>query len=241
MVAKSNLNRFVMLFCLAISCFSSTALTGVLSIQKQWPKGSTLNVLFLDGETEHHQLVKKIAPQWVQDTSLNFRFYSNDKAAPINTHIRISFSLQNGSQLGDHKDYQSRNATMNLHGLTLKDQPHDAKVRLILHEFGHALGLEHEYRNRYWPYGNQPIQKLIKDCLPQMELIGYGKEEAAIKCQQVNSKLNRKQAKFTAYDELSIMNYPMNFTLEEGTNIEISARSKLSILDKYAIQKWYAK
>jgi len=241
MVINSSLNRIVLFFCLVASLISTNALTAVLSIDKQWPKGSTLNILFLDGKAEHHQLVRKIAPKWITDTSLSFRFYSNDQSVPNQTHIRISFTLQNGSQLGDHKDYLSKTATMNLHGLTLKDQTSEAKIRLILHEFGHALGLEHEYRSRYWPYENQPIKKLISDCYPQMELIGYNKQEAVTRCEQINSKLGRTQAKFTAFDANSIMNYPMNFKLEDGTRVKISASNKLSILDKYAIQQWYAK
>ena len=233
--------KTVILFALALLLGNSFCNSAVLSKAKQWPKGSKLNIVFLDGKTEHHELVKQIAPQWIEGTSLTFKFFSKPSQAPKQTHIRVSFKLLNGSRLGDHQDYESTLPTMNLFGITLNNRSLKTKTRLILHEFGHALGLEHEYRSRYWPYGSEPIDKLINDCFPQMKLSGHNEHEAREKCLQVNAPLTREEAEFTAYDEQSIMNYPMAFKLENGVEKQISISTKLSFLDKYAIQKWYAK
>ena len=113
--------------------------------------------------------------------------------------------------------------------------------RLILHEFGHALGFEHEYRSKFWPYGNAAIQQVKERCYPQMESIGYDKQSAIAHCNDINSPLNTGNALTTAYDERSIMNYALSFVQADGKVKTIPANFKLSLLDKYAIKRWYPK
>jgi len=233
-------NLFV--FCLIllfISIHSNRLNSAVLVKDKQWPKGAQLTVVFLDGSPKLHQLIKTTAPQWLENTSLSFRFFSDLKSAPTKSHIRISFGLHNGSRLGNHSDYRSIDATMNLFDLTSDQINEDSAKRLILHEFGHALGFEHEYRSLYWPYGRNPINKILTDCYPQMELIGYSAKSAVEHCHSTNSVLTKKQAFFTAFDERSIMNYPMIFVLADGNQKHIPAATSLSYLDRHAIQQWY--
>jgi len=221
--------------------FSLSGQSAVLIKNKQWQKGMVLNVIFLDGNKELHNLVKTTAPQWLQNTSLSFKFYNNLAAAPQSTHIRISFNLHSGSQLGDHGDYLSKLSTMNLFDLTTGQISDSAAQRLILHEFGHALGFEHEYRSQYWPYNHQAIQQIIVACYPQMELIGYSKQSARTHCNEINAPVDPNLAFVTAYDESSIMNYPMSFIQLDGNEKRIKAALKLSLLDHHAIQQWYGK
>jgi len=240
MLITWNRLKYCLLFLLVTLVILNQVHSAVLVTDKQWPKGTQLNVVFLDGSPQLHQLVTKFAPQWLENTSLSFRFFSDLKLAPNESHIRISFVLHNGSRLGNHKDYRSKNATMNLFDLASDQINEESSKRLILHEFGHALGLEHEYRSLYWPYGKEPIKKILADCYPQMELIGYSPKSAVDHCHSTNSALSREQALFTAFDERSIMNYPMTFTLPDGSTKNISANTSLSILDRHAIQQWYS-
>lgn len=211
----------------------------VLVKDKQWPKGSTLNVLFLDGTPTMHKRVTDIAPLWLVKTSLKFSFYSDLINAPSETHIRISFNSHSGSQLGNHKDFQSRFATMNLQSLNSDSISDKGIKRLILHEFGHALGLEHEYRSKNWPYGLEALSEIITRCYPKMEAIGYNKDEAISHCSKINQPIQKDLTLTTAYDENSIMNYSLHFVAQDGTDKKIEPSFSLSILDRHALQQWY--
>ena len=232
-IAKITLSLVLLILYLA------PAAGAVLIKDKQWPQNMVLNVVFLDGNQEQHQLIRKIAPNWLNKTNLSFRFYNDLASAPNNTHIRISFLLQSGSRLGDHQDYLSQDATMNLFDLSTGRLSKASAKRLILHEFGHALGLTHEYRSPYWPYGEKVLMQILHNCYPKMERIGHTKQEAVSRCETINRPVDPKQARKTAYDEFSVMNYPATFTTINGTNKTIKAHSKLSYLDQYAIQLWY--
>jgi len=233
------LTRFLVFMLLVMLNVDSAA--AVLDKSKQWQKGITLKVLFLDGDPALFRQIERLAPLWVKDTSLSFQFFRDPASAPKDTHIRISFKKHSGSRLGDHGDYQSRLPTMNLYDLITDQISDGAAKRLILHEFGHALGFEHEYRSSYWPYGNQAIEKTIAECYPKMQLIGYNQQSAISHCREINSTVTDKTAFLTAYDERSIMNYPMQFMTSDGSHKTITPAIKLSFLDRYAIQLWYAK
>ena len=222
-------------------CLQSQLNAAVLIKDKQWANNSEINVVFLDGSQSVHQQISLIAPIWLKDTGLRFRFFSNPDSFPTNKHIRISFDSHSGSVLGNHSDYQSDYATMNLKGLLNPNLSAREIKRLILHEFGHALGFEHEYRSKFWPYGHAALQQIRERCYPQMESIGYDQASARSHCDKINSQLNNRNALTTAYDERSIMNYAMSFTLNDGKVKTIPANFELSLLDKYAIKRWYPK
>ncbi|MGI9077012.1 MAG: pre-peptidase C-terminal domain-containing protein [Gemmatimonadaceae bacterium] len=104
-------------------------------IKKLWPNGSTLRSRFLGGTAAQHAEVKKFAEQWSQHANLKLTFDTVPDA-----EFRISF-LDDGSwsYIGkDCLDIPRDAATMNFGWL-------DEGV--VLHEFGHALGLIHEHQN----------------------------------------------------------------------------------------------
>lgn len=103
---------------------------------RNWPKGSRLRVKFFGGTDEQRQLVKDIAPGWCEFANLELVFDDSPQA-----EIRISFDPAAGawSYVGtDCRDIPLHAATMNL---GWQDQA------VILHEFGHAIGLAHEHQN----------------------------------------------------------------------------------------------
>ncbi|WP_210330514.1 hypothetical protein [Aliikangiella sp. G2MR2-5] len=238
---RQFLSSVLLILQLGFLLLSSPSNAATLAKDRMWPPGSIINVLFLDGSPEQMDRVRAVAPLWLVESSLVFRFFESPKEAPALTHIRISFFNQSGSRLGAHGDYQSLDATMQLAELNHYDLESSLAQRYILHEFGHALGLEHEYRNPRWPYGEKAIEEHIERCIPRLQNNAFNKEEAAVRCNEINTKLDSSNSHFTAYDKLSIMNYPQSITLEEGQKVLIKATTRLSILDKLAISRWYGK
>lgn len=235
-LTKNSLIVIIGLYGLLLTSLSHSA---VLVKEKRWHNHSTLNVVFLNGKPDLHDKIKMLAPLWLEGTSLKFRFFDSLDTAPDETHIRISFTSHNGSRLGDHGEYKSSFATMNLVDLMSQDISERSIQRIILHEFGHALGFEHEYRNSNWPYGQHVIQTFTEECIPRMRQIEQDAEIAEQRCQDINQSISKKLALTTAYDERSIMNYPASFALENGFTKKIEATYTLSILDKHAIKSWY--
>jgi hypothetical protein len=111
----------------------------------KWGKDTNIRIAFMGGDDAQKQKVKTFAQGWL-DTGIRLKF--NWIEDPNQAEIRISFVEGAGSwsSLGTTcKNVPKTKATMNYGWLkTAKDA--EAK-RVILHEFGHALGLIHEHQN----------------------------------------------------------------------------------------------
>ncbi|MCW8879988.1 MAG: hypothetical protein OQK04_19925 [Kangiellaceae bacterium] len=227
------------LFLLLLS--AQSAHSAVLVKDKMWPQNTQLTIVFLDGSFEQKQLVKRVIPAWFENSALSFKVYQSLKQAPEKTHIRISFQSHTGSMLGDHGDYYSTEPTLLLDELNQKDLHPQYATRYILHEFGHALGFEHEYRSPNWPFGEKARQVHLNNCIPRMADFGLTLADAQQKCVEINSPLNKHDTNSTAFDNHSIMNYPQTIKRTGKSDVYIKAKHQLSALDKLAIERWYGK
>jgi hypothetical protein len=111
-------------------------------IAKLWPNGSTIRIRFFGGTAAQQALVKQHAAQWPLNANLKFEFVNSGS-----TQVRIAFNDDGAwSYIGtDALGIPADQPTMNF---GWQDEG------VILHEFGHMLGMTHEHQN---PRDN-PIQ-----------------------------------------------------------------------------------
>jgi hypothetical protein len=114
---------------------------------KKWAKGKTLGVAFLDGDSVQRQKVMQHAQEWCAFANIKFKFNAGSKA-----QIRISFQADPGSWSAVGTDclvtesFPKDQPTMNFGWLT--DDTDDTEYRrVVVHEFGHAIGAIHEHQN----------------------------------------------------------------------------------------------
>lgn len=109
----------------------------------------TIYYAFLGNTPEEWQreLVEDAVTEYTRYANVDLIDASDDKTKPAD--IRISFVREDGawSAIGTDALKIVKEATMNLGFLTTKpnENNHDQIYNLVLHQFGHALGLAHEW------------------------------------------------------------------------------------------------
>ncbi|HTV01480.1 MAG TPA: hypothetical protein VMF13_13105 [Luteitalea sp.] len=112
-----------------------------------WPEGSTIKVAFMDGKPGLQKKVRECAKRWTAAglANLTLDFVTD----PNKADIRIAFKSGDGSwsYVGtDCLGIPKTEPTMNYGWLT-ETSPQTEIDEVVLHEFGHALGLIHEHQN----------------------------------------------------------------------------------------------
>jgi subtilase family protein len=131
---------------------ASAAFAGIASLRQRWPQDKQrLSVCFFGGSPESRGMIGRIANEWTRETSISFDFGPepgfNTCGGEHKFDVRVGFEERGfwsyiGSDAGNAP--QDR-PTMNLQGL---GERFDVRLRrMVLHEFGHVLGLLHEEQN----------------------------------------------------------------------------------------------
>ena len=203
----------------------------------RWQPGQTLRVKFLGGNVFLQGKVRECSRQWFQHCHLKLEFVAKGDA-----EIRVHFlpsgrwsmvgrqSLTHSLNPTTLKPYRSSTGvTMNF---DLTEASPEIEIRgLVLHEFGHALGLVHEHQS---PASGIAWQR--------DSVYAYYKRLKWTKKNVDDDILNRyvdTVTQFTAYDKLSIMNYPIPADLLTDASQVVEWPNSLSATDITFIGRIY--
>jgi len=200
---------------------------GAVITSTKWPNGSTIKVSLNGGNATVRAKVIQFAKQWEQYANIKFNFVTNDNTAKI----RVSFVSGDGSWSYIGKSTPSSGATMNYGWLTSTTADSEYS-RVVIHEFGHALGMIHEHQH--------PLV-----AIPWDKPAVYAYYAAAPNYwttadvdNNLFAKYSTTQTNFSAYDKTSIMHYAVPNELTIG-DFEVGWNTVLSPTDKSFIASVY--
>jgi len=199
----------------------------------KWDPSATITICFLEGDVSLQNRVKNVALEWTEFANLNLSFVQQPPA-----DIRIRFEPGQGSwsYLGKQclQITDEGTATMNYGWLTPLSTDEELRT-VVLHEFGHALGLIHEHQN---PQGGI---KWNEDAVVN----DLSKPPNKWDLEKIRANMFAKYEGVTAtnVDPESIMLYPIpkSWTLPDESGMQFSSgtNSVLSEVDKEFIRKCY--
>ena len=204
------------------------ALHLAITTSKLWKSGRELKVHFKSGTDWQHEKVQTHAPLWSKYANIKFNF---DVTGTPDILIDFNPVAGSWSVLGTDSSYpislKPPRPSMNLGWVV--DTKAEAEIRqVILHEFGHALGVIHEHTS---PFASIPWNKeqVYKDLGGPPN---YWTKEMVDR--NMFSVYNALENPSTAFDPASIMlyQYPTTWTTDgKGTanNTTLSAQDKAFI------------
>lgn len=214
-----------------------------------WSNGSTLRVFFLDGTTQQRKWVSDVIKTKLEPL-INLKFvWSNETTLnPRDCPIRISFNPNEGawSLLGrdalterspsaptmnlgwidDHVDYDPPGPT----------SPAKGSGAVVLHEFGHALGMIHEH--------SSPNTAIRWRCNKVLEATASppNRWDVATTIHNIFNRYNASETNASVYDPKSIMHYwyPSEWICNSN-ELNLTLNVELSEMDKKWLSKMYPK
>ena len=196
--------------------------------EKMWNVGQTLRVKMMGGTALVRSKVRQYAEEWTKYANIRFEFVDQSQPAEIKVAFDSggSWSMVGREALWIPFDF----ATMNFGWLT-DDTDESEFSRVILHEFGHALGLVHEHQSPVagiqWDREKVYAHYLSTD----------GWDRAMVDA-QVFARYSVQSTNFSQFDPNSIMEYwiPASVTMDGH---EVPGGTTLSDTDKEYIRRWY--
>ncbi|MGY2231027.1 hypothetical protein HX780_16970 [Pseudomonas tolaasii] len=198
---------------------------GVANHSRLWPQNKTITISFMDVAGKDKEIFKEAIGSIAPYVNLQFKFVDGNDG-----EIRIATEKNEGdwSELGVAALYGPPDeATLNVdtHGFD------DNKIRSkILHEFGHALGLEHEHQH--------PDRSFSLNIPDVYRTFGAGGASTAVIASNIIAPLNPADVTTSDYDQKSVMHYPF-LASSTSNNVAIPANDELSQGDKDFLASLY--
>jgi serralysin len=197
---------------------------------RMWNPGQTLRVRMTGGSALVRSKVRQFAEEWTKYANIRFAFVDDSQPA----EIKIDF----GSD-GFSWSVIGRNALLipfnfsTMHFGWLTDNTPNAEFRgVVLHEFGHALGLIHEHLSPVAgiQWDKEKVYAFFNSVTPPWNRGMVDSEVFAV--------YSASSTNFSQFDPTSIMEYafPASLTLN---GVGIPGNTNLSAIDKQYIARWY--
>lgn len=201
-----------------------------------WKTGSVLKIHFMNGSRSLMDRVARVANEWTKYANLTFDFYFDPNKPPTDskdgvTQPATDIAIEFWSYLGGESHIGRRSQTVSRTGSPSMKLPQSGNRGVVLHEFGHALGLMHEHLSP--TAGIQWNKDVVYQYYETVQ--GWSKEEVD---SNVFSILRAEQTNYTTFDQDSIMIYeiPKQMTLN---GFSVQRNNVLSSIDKSFIAKRY--
>ncbi|TSA57803.1 MAG: hypothetical protein D4R39_01745 [Methylophilaceae bacterium] len=242
----------------ALSDFHAVIPKSVINLAKTWKTNSTLKVCFMEPEAvDAKRAIASYASEWEEWGSIQFDFgpVSNPRTctAKDGSNIRITFRTDEyASYVGTDAEAYSQldQATMFLSAFDTENYNTSTYRRIVLHEFGHALGFLHEHQHPSTDCEKQFDLQRIK------EKYNWSDADIALNLSQlrashaylrtpgmvVGTDPKEGEIGFTNYDKDSIMHYSLDqalFKQPPGSCYLAQENENLSDLDKKGMAMIY--
>lgn len=199
----------------------------------KWQPAETITVSFMESDEGLRKRVQDVALSWIGKdlANLNLRFVT-DGAADV--RIRFQQGAGSWSYIGTMcREIPGDQPTMNFGWLTATSDDLTLKS-VVLHEFGHALGLIHEHQSP-----NHPIQWNRPAVIRDLSGPPNNWDEQTIQ-RNIFDRYDPTKVDATPVDPKSIMMYaiPASWTLDDfstGFNSELSASDRALIASEYSL------
>lgn len=212
------------------SIYTGITTNAALLKSKKWNNGQIIKIKFLNGTPFLQSKVKQFAEEWLKYANLKFQYVDSNQ----NADIRINFDNSGGSwsYLGTDCNRISPNQPSMNFGWFTNFTSDTEFSRVIIHEFGHALGLIHEHQS--------PASNIQWNKSKVYEYYGgapnyWNQDEVD---NNIFYKYSSTVTNYSAFDSKSIMLYsfPSSFTLNgwsSGWNTVLSQTDKNFIAKEY--------
>ncbi|KAI1170915.1 hypothetical protein F4777DRAFT_567458 [Nemania sp. FL0916] len=206
-----------------------------------WGDTRPLTVSFLDPvpttlrftSERIERFIKTNAEEWTRGTSLSFEFLQSDHPNKGQADIRISFRESTSWSVMGTTFVEPGQPTMSLH---FENNVTEWQITgAVLHEFGHALGFEHEHSSPHFPLHLN--YKAIFDDRKNQWTSSTNSLVEFIKRNFMKLK-NKGTITASPFDERSVMMYE----ILPHWNVEgklMRPGSALTVTDRETVQKWY--
>ncbi|GJJ10387.1 hypothetical protein Clacol_004613 [Clathrus columnatus] len=208
-----------------------------------WDNGEILTYTFLDGSQRQHKKVVDTIQEWTYYANVTFELKNKGDDEAL---IRVSFRCELGdwSLVGKKIKDKKEGCTMNLASVRDSDTCMPWERSVILHEWGHTLGLLHEHQSlaarREFTFNADSIRNYYRRNHPNLD-------NTFIEQNILKAYLQSDMSNWSEVDTQSIMIYPIDksFTYEGnivvGMNTELSEKDKAYMIINYPREKSHEK